>query len=83
MQLRSKMIQHFDSAQIFLHTSEGCELFFEEHYAAPQYGSIFFYIPRDVDDAEKYTYYEKEVAKLLVEYGGATYGATVCIDFDY
>ena len=83
MQLRSKMVQHFDSAQIFRHTSEWCERFFEDKYEPPKYGSIFFRIPRDIDDAEKYTSYEKEIAKILVEYGDVAYGDTICIDFDH
>ena len=83
MQLRSKMIQHFDSAQIFLHTSEWCERFFEDKYEPPRYGSIFFRIPEDIEKEERYSQYEKEVARILVEHGGATYGDIVCLDFDY
>lgn len=78
-----KMIQHFDSDQIFLHASEGCLYFFEKKYKPPQYGSIFFHVPFDEWDAINLTSYEIEVARILIEQGGVAYGDTVCIDFDY
>lgn len=83
MQLRSKMIQHFDSDQIFSNLGMECEGAFNEIYCPSASGSVFFWIPKDDEEMKELKPCEQEVAKILVEYGGATYGATVAIDFDY
>ena len=83
MQLRSKMIRHFEASEIFSNLGRECEGAFNEIYCPPASGSVFFWIPENDEEMGDLEPCEQEVAKILVEYGGATYGEAVCIDFDY
>ena len=83
IQLHSKMIQHFSASQIFSNLGMECEGAFNEIYCPPASGSVFFWIPEDDEEMKELKSCEQEVAKILVEYGGVTYGDMVAIDFDY
>ncbi len=83
IQLRSKMIQHFEASQIFDNLGMECEGAFNEIYCPPASGSVFFWIPKDDEEMKELEPCEQEVAKLLFNYGGATPGDKICIDFDY
>lgn len=80
--LNSKIYKHFNASDVFSLCKEEVEGDFNESYCTPQYGSIFFSIPKR-EDFYDYSETEIEVFEVLLKYGGVKCNETICLDFSY
>lgn len=80
--LSMRICKHFNASDVFRLCENDIEGEFNEYYCPPCSGSIDFWIPSK-EEMENESNYIREVAYVLVTYGGCNYGESVCLDFDY